>query len=374
MSKGQISRTVKFVHKNGTYTSMLQCSKGQLWQSYAGLPLSPTNVTPDYDTMVDKPVIYFVCVSSRTRASNALVSTPAWYFGNHCINSDNANAIDSAYSQYFELVMPNVANGQNYYGLRIKKNLVALAQGSSVNIKAVGTISGAGFQDEVHAETVINIYPQNGEGAQIDIVDVTNVGGGVIGRNFTFDEENQNITMKVESYVGSIRQDESAAQISSNVITYQWQRILNGAWVNVATGGTNQTLTVNEQDVTTYAKYRCRVEKGGKLLGYGTANLMDSTDPYVIDPNPTPLDETLEDEGDTVVYNPRIVSRRNPGVVASGFQNAKFNFVLLTSGGVDITPQSGYTNVSSGTVTYVMGENYGNIGVVIETVDDLDDW
>lgn len=323
--------------------------------------------------MSDKPVLYFVVISSRTRSSNGIASTPEWYFAGQRINSVNANAIDTAYASYFELVMPNPSNGQNYYGLRIKGNLVALAQGSSVEIKAVGVVSGANFTDDVHAERVINIYPQNGEGSQIDIVDVTNVGGGVTGRNFTFDEESQNITMKAETYIGSVRQDETSAQITANAITYQWQRILNGAWVNVS-GATNQTLTVNEKDITTYAKYRCEVQKGGHHLGYGTANLMDATDPYVIDPNPTPLDETIEDEGDTVVYTPRIVSRRNPGSVASGFANAKFNFMLLTSGGVEITPQSGYTNVASATVTYAMCENYGNIGVTIETVDDLDDW
>ena len=160
MSKVQVSRQVKFISKAGTYTAMIQCNRGQLWQSFQGTAATPSNITPDYASLQDKPVLRFVVVSSRSANAAVVSGTPKWYFGSAQINSANINQIDTAYQSYFELVNPDIPNGQYYYGLRIKANLVTLAQGSAVGIKAVGTFSGQNFKDTVQAETTVNIYPQ----------------------------------------------------------------------------------------------------------------------------------------------------------------------------------------------------------------------
>ena len=379
MSKVQVSRQVKFISKAGTYTAMLQCNRGQLWQSFQGTAASPSNITPDYASMQEKPVLRFVVVSSRSANAAVVSGTPKWYFGNTWINSTSINAIDTAYRSYFELVNPDVANGQYYYGLRIKANLVALAQGSAISIKAEGTIAGQGFEDSVKAETVVNIYPQTEASAQIDIIDISPTGvAGVTGKNFTFDSEDENILMRVDTYVGG-------AIVDSSLLTYQWQKIVNGAWVNVTGSGTNLTgaerqLQVNEKDVHTYAKYRCQVKRGNELLGYGKANIMDSTDPYIIEPNPkkynssgTELntEESIENEGEYVRYSPKIVSRSNPGVAATGFSTAKFNFMFSASDG-NLISQT--LNSATGDVTYAMCLSNGNIDVSIESVDDVRDY
>lgn len=377
MSKVQISRQVKFISKAGTYTAMLQCNRGQLWQSYQGTAASPSNITPDYASLSDKPVLRFVVISSRSANAAVVSGTPKWYFGNAQINSANINAIDTAYQSYFELVAPG--GGNNYYGLRIKANLVTLAQGSAIGIKAVGTIAGANFSDEVQAETTVNIYPQTESSAQIDIIDVSPTDTvGVTGKNFTFDSEDENIRMRVDTYIGGV-------QIAANTLTYQWQKIVNGAWANVSGTGTYKTgqeqiLEINEKDVHTYAKYRCQVKRGNELLGYGKANIMDSTDPYIIEPNPTKYnssgtslgtDESIENEGEYVRYSPRIVSRSNPGVAATGFSNAKFNFIFSASDGNAVAQT---LNSATGDVTYPMCLSNGNIDVSIESVDDVKDY
>lgn len=377
MSKVQVSRQVKFVSKAGTYTAMLQCNRGQLWQSYQGTVASPSNITPDYASLSEKPVLRFVVISSRSANAAVVSSTPAWYFGNAQINSANINQIDTAYQPYFELVSP--VGGNNYYGLRIKGNLVTLAQGSAIGIKAVGTIAGANFSDQVQAETTINIYPQTESSAQIDIIDIspTNV-TGVTGKNFTFDSEDENIRMRVDTYIGAVA-------IAANTLTYQWQKISNGAWVNVSGIGTYKTgqeqiLEINEKDVHTYAKYRCLVKRGNEILGYGKANIMDSTDPYIIEPNPTKYnssgtnlgaDESIENEGEYVRYTPMIVSRSNPGVAATGFANAKFNFLFSASDGNAVAQT---LNSATGDVTYAMCLSNGNIDVSIESKDDVRDY
>lgn len=382
MSKAQVSRTVKFISKAGTFTAMIQSSRGQLWQSYSGTASAPTDITPNYESLTSKPELMFVVVSSRTAVgATPLANKPTWYFGSTQINFTSGTST-GAFNGVFEEINPST--GQPYYGIRILKNLVTLADGSAVAIKAVGTITGSNYTDTVQAMTTINIYPQTGDGAQIDVIDVTEVAPNVYGRNFTFDSDNQNIEMKVESYIGSVRVDSTAQQISENVITYQWQKISNGAWTNVSGSGTHKTgteqyLIVNEKDVMTYAKYRCRVMKNGNLIGYGKANLMDSTDPYIIEPNPSPQDETIDESvGNNVTYTPRIVSRSNPGVTPSEFANAKFNFTFTTSDGVELTAGSNldstYRNVSSASVTYEMCRDHGNIDVTIESYDDLNDY
>lgn len=377
MSKVQISRQVKFISKAGTYTAMLQCNRGQLWQSYQGTAATPSNITPDFASLNDKPVLRFVVISSRSANAAVVSGTPRWYFGNAQINSSNINAIDTAYQSYFELVSPG--GGNSYYGLRIKANLVTLAQGSAIGIKAVGTIAGANFSDEVQAETTINIYPQTESSAQIDVIDISPTSvTGVTGKNFTFDAEDENIRMRVDTYIGGV-------QIAANTLTYQWQKIVNGSWANVSGSGTYKTgqeqiLEVNEKDVHTYAKYRCQVKRGNELLGYGKANIMDSTDPYIIEPNPTKYnssgtslgtDESIENEGEYVRYSPRIVSRSNPGVAATGFSNAKFNFLFSASDGNAVAQT---LNSATGDVTYAMCLSNGNIDVSIESVDDVRDY
>jgi hypothetical protein len=200
----------------------------------------------------------------------------------------------------------------------------------------------------------------------------------VTGKNFTFDAEDENIRMRVDTYIGGV-------QIAANTLTYQWQKIVNGSWANVSGSGTYKTgqeqiLEVNEKDVHTYAKYRCQVKRGNELLGYGKANIMDSTDPYIIEPNPTKYnssgtslgtDESIENEGEYVRYSPRIVSRSNPGVAATGFSNAKFNFLFSASDGNAVAQT---LNSATGDVTYAMCLSNGNIDVSIESVDDVRDY
>ncbi len=393
MAKIQVSRQVKFISKAGTYTAELKSNRGQLWQSYQGDATSPNNITPNYESLSDQPVLSFVVISSRTTGNTGIASMPKWYFGSTLLNPASTAGSDSggltitaaiavggvAYSlaDYFELIIPSTQSGISYYGLRIKKNLVVLAQGSAVTIKAVGIVAGANFQDSVQAEHTINIYPQTGSAAQIDILDITTIDGVQKGRNFTFDADNQSITMKAETYIGSIRVDSDSTQIANNGITYLWQKIENGAWVNVKDKNDNnittQTLNVTEPAVATCAKYRCAVYKNSVLLGYGKANIMDSTDPYVIEANPNPVNETIEDEGDTVVYTPKIVTR-GTGAVVSDYANMKYNFIFTAADGVGLTPQEGYTGVSSAAVTYDMCKNYGDIDVTIESYSDVNDY
>lgn len=403
MTKIHAQRELKFINKVGTFTTYLQSSQGDLWQTYTLNGGQYTGITPDYETL--QPVLYLVCISSRTSGLTGITGTPEWYFGYIRLNEGNvinASISGKAASSYFELVSPTT--GQPYYGLRIKKNIVELTAGSSVTIKAVGTlrISVTGSTDTVQAQAAISITPATANGSHVSILDITDVGGGIVGRSFTFTGEAQTITMKAQTYMGASLLDGTAAQADSNNMTYQWQKISNGAWTDITQSPSRaslaQTLTVSEDDVMTYQQYRCAVYRDSELLGYGTANIMDATDPFAISPNPNPVDETITEEEDTVAYSPKIVSR-DSGTVQAALTAEGFYFNYTNSQGVDVTP-SGLKNMkATGTgkddegndahfinndgtqgavcnhpVDYNMCLANGDILVSIETVADLHDY
>lgn len=382
--KIQVQRNVRFISKAGTFTAMLQSNRGQLWQSFLeGDNGSVGSIIPSFPDI--QPELMFVVVSSRTNSTVTVSAMPQWYFGNVAINDGNTvrtsvsvNGQTVNLSEYFQLISPDSQNNQPYYGLKIKKNLVALALKTAVTIKAVGTLTGHNFSDEIQAEHTINIYPQTSSGAQIDVIDVTQVSTtpSIIGRNFTFTEDGQSITMQAKVYIGAL-------SVAANTVAFQWQKIVNGAWANIS-GATNDTLTVTESQVETYGQYRVAVSRDGVLLGYGTASIMDATDPYILNPKPvrhTQADPTgtngdgvefLEDEGDYIRYTPMIVRRSAPQTSAVDGTPA-FNFIFTDSAGASVAPGTGIslTGVTYADVTYAMGEAHGDINVVIETVQDV---
>ena len=382
--KIQVQRNVRFISKAGTFTAMLQSNRGQLWQSFLeGDNGSVGSIIPSFPDI--QPELMFVVVSSRTNSTVTVSAMPQWYFGNVAINDGNTvrtsvsvNGQTVNLSEYFQLISPDSQNNQPYYGLKIKKNLVALALKTAVTIKAVGTLTGHNFSDEIQAEHTINIYPQTSSGAQIDVIDVTQVSTtpSIIGRNFTFTEDGQSITMQAKVHIGAL-------SVAANTVAFQWQKIVNGAWANIS-GATNDTLTVTESQVETYGQYRVAVSRDGVPLGYGTASIMDATDPYILNPKPvrhTQADPTgtngdgvefLEDEGDYIRYTPMIVRRSAPQTSAVDGTPA-FNFIFTDSAGASVAPGTGIslTGVTYADVTYAMGEAHGDINVVIETVQDV---
>lgn len=383
MSKAYAQRTIKFINKVGTYTAYLQSSQGNLWQTYSIINGAYTNIVPNFAEI--QPVLYFVCISSRVSGVSNVNGVPTWYFGSTQLNTGSTLSTGSingvAISDIFELVNPS--SGQPYYGLKIKRNLVDVTQGASVSVKAVGQllISGTGTTDDIQAQDAIRITPASSNGVHVQIVDITPVSASVTGRNFTFTSEGQTITMRADTYQGS-------TQLTQN-LTYQWQKISGGSWVSIS-DATSQTLTVSEDDVMTYAQFRCLVSQSGTQVGVGTANIMDATDPFVIEPGlmsgtkviegvtyTLKEDETIEETTDIVAYAPKIVSR-DSGTEQTAFTAQGFYFTYKAGDGTDQTPSglSGQVvaNSSNYPVNYDICQSCGDISVIIESVADLKDY
>lgn len=71
MSKASTTRTIKFIAKAGTYTALIMCQDGDIYQEWEGTESDVTKVFPNFEQT--KPKLNFVCMSSRVAEG---VATP----------------------------------------------------------------------------------------------------------------------------------------------------------------------------------------------------------------------------------------------------------------------------------------------------------
>lgn len=102
---------------------------------------------------------------------------------------------------------------------------------------------------------------------------------------------------------------------------------------------TAQTITVAATDIDTYGEYRVTVNLAGVEIGKDIQGVMDSSDPFDIDPHPVPEDETIDEDASgngQVVYTP-VVVKRGTGTKALDTQ---FYFVIKDAAGVILNTDS----------------------------------
>lgn len=136
MSGASKSVSIKFISRVGTYMAMIQSPSGDLYQEYQRNGDKVT-VMPDFSQT--KPLLNFVCTSSRVAEG---VSTPVsmrYYFNGVEITFDSAGKSSGLFTGLFERVVPSAS--QLYYGLRIVGNLVQASGYAPIVIKMVGKIS-----------------------------------------------------------------------------------------------------------------------------------------------------------------------------------------------------------------------------------------
>ena len=129
-------------------------------------------------------------------------------------------------------------------------------------------------------------------------------------------------------------------------LTYVWEKMGATGWETV-TGATAQTLTVRADDINTYGEYRVHVSRAGAEIGNDIQSVMDTSDPYDIDPHPSPEDEAITEDttgNGEVTYTPVVVTRGT----SSKALDTQFYFVLKDAAGVYLnsdrtTPKSSQT-------------------------------
>lgn len=326
MSVASTSRTIKFISKAGTYTAAIMSPSGDLYQDYEGTTNDVTAIYPNFETL--QPILYFVCTSSRVAEGVANPDGMEYYFNGTKITF-SGGVSTGTFAGYFKTVAPS--GNQLYYGLQIVKNIAALAGYAPAVIKMVASISYGTQSDTIQASYTIPIQQATGSSYRVTIA-----AGDT--KNFVITTKGGSCILKAMAY--------QSGNALSKDLTYVWEKMGATGWETV-TGATAQTLTVSGDDINTYGEYRVHVSRAGAEIGSDIQSVMDTSDPYDIDPHPSPEDEAITEDttgNGEVTYTPVVVTRGT----SSKALDTQFYFVLKDAAGVYLnndrtTPKSSQT-------------------------------
>ena len=330
MSSASTTRTIKFVSKAGTYAAVIMCPDGDIYQEWEGTTAQITGVYPNFE--VTKPILYFVCTSSRVAEGVATPDAINFYFNGTLIQW-SGDASTGTFAGMFKKIAPS---GDNlYYGLQIVKNIAEAAGYAPAVIKMVATVSYGTQTDQIEASYSIPIQQSTGNGIRVTIVSPD-------GKNFVINEKGGSCQLKAMAY-------QKGTELTVN-LSYVWEQMQGSSGWVVLDGKTTQTIIVQDTDINAYGEYRVTVNRGTEELGKDIQGVMDASDPLQIDPHPTPEDETItEDESGNgeVTYTP-VVVRRGTSTQAL---DTTFYFVVKDAVGNYLNPGSIGVDKATETVT-----------------------
>lgn len=312
MSVASTSRTIKFISKAGTYTALIMSPSGDLFIDYEGTTNDVTAVYPNFATT--KPILYFVCMSSRVAEGVADPDAMEYYFNGEKITF-SGGVSTGTFAGYFQTVAPS--GNQLYYGLQILKDISALAGYAPATIKMVATVSYGTQSDTIQATYTIPIQQATGSSYRVTIA-----AGDT--KNFVITAKGGSCILKAMAY--------QSGNALTKDLTYVWEKMGASGWETI-TGATSQTLTVYADDINTYGEYRVHVKRAGAEIGTDIQSVMDASDPYDIDPHPNPEDEAITEDttgNGEVTYTPVVVKRGT----STKALDTQFYFVLKDAAGV----------------------------------------
>lgn len=312
MSVASTSRTIKFISKAGTYTALIMSPSGDLFIDYEGTTNDVTAVYPNFATT--KPILYFVCMSSRVAEGVADPDAMEYYFNGEKITF-SGGVSTGTFAGYFQTVAPS--GDQLYYGLQILKDISALAGYAPATIKMVATVSYGPQSDTIQATYTIPIQQATGSSYRVTIA-----AGDT--KNFVITAKGGSCILKAMAY--------QSGNALTKDLTYVWEKMGASGWETI-TGATSQTLTVYADDINTYGEYRVHVKRAGAEIGTDIQSVMDASDPYDIDPHPSPEDEAITEDttgNGEVTYTPVVVKRGT----STKALDTQFYFVLKDAAGV----------------------------------------
>lgn len=347
MSSASTTRTIKFISKAGTYTALIMCPNGDLYQEWEGTLADVLSVKPNFETL--KPVLYFVCTSSRVAEGVATPDSIDYYFNGTKITF-SGDTSTGTFAGIFKKIAPS---GDNlYYGLQIVKNIAAIAGYAPAVIKMVASLSYGTQSDQIQASYTIPIQQATGTSYRVTIT----AGDS---KNFVITEKNGSCILKAMAY--------QSGEVLTKDLTYKWEKMGPTGWVELS-GKTAQTLTVAAGDINTYGEYRVTVYRGGTEIGKDIQGVMDASDPFDIDPHPNPEDEAITEDpsGNGVVTYTPVVVKRGTNTKALDTQ---FYFVIKDAAGVYLNTDRTTPKSSCDVTRAHCLQAGGDVSVTITAVD-----
>lgn len=346
MSVASTSRTIKFISKAGTYTALIMSPSGDLFIDYEGTTNNVTAVYPNFATT--KPILYFVCTSSRVAEGVADPDAMEYYFNGEKISFSGGVSIGT-FAGYFKTVAPS--GDQLYYGLLILKDISALAGYAPATIKMVATVSYGTQSDTIQATYTIPIQQATGSSYRVTIA-----AGDT--KNFVITAKGGNCILKAMAY--------QSGNALTKDLTYVWEKMGATGWETI-TDATAQTLTVYADDINTYGEYRVHVKRAGAEIGTDIQSVMDASDPYDIDPHPSPEDEAITEDttgNGEVTYTPVVVKRG----ASTKALDTQFYFVLKDAAGVYLNSDRTTAKTSQTVTRAHCVQAGGDVSVTITSV------
>ena len=346
MSVASTSRTIKFISKAGTYTALIMSPSGDLFIDYEGTTSDVTAVYPDFATT--KPILYFVCMSSRVAEGVADPDAMEYYFNGEKITF-SGGVSTGTFAGYFKTVAPS--GEQLYYGLQILKDISALAGYAPATIKMVATVSYGTQSDTIQATYTIPIQQATGSSYRVTIA-----AGDT--KNFVITDKGGSCILKAMAY--------QSGNALTKDLTYVWEKMGTTGWETI-TSATAQTLTVYANDINTYGEYRVHVKRAGAEIGTDIQGVMDASDPYDIDPHPSPEDEAITEDttgNGEVTYTPVVVKRGT----STKALDTQFYFVLKDAAGVYLNSDRTTAKTSQTVTRAHCVQAGGDVSVTITSV------
>ena len=181
----------------------------------------------------------------------------------------------------------------------------------------VATVSYGTQSDTIQASYTIPIQQATGSSYRVTIA-----AGDT--KNFVITTKGGSCILKAMAY--------QSGNALTKDLTYVWEKMGATGWETI-TGATAQTLTVSGNDINTYGEYRVHVYRAGAEIGSDIQSVMDTSDPYDIDPHPSPEDEAITEDttgNGEVTYTPVVVTRGT----STKALDTQFYFVLKDAAGV----------------------------------------
>lgn len=266
------------------------------------------------------PVLYPYPYSSK-RGQYVVPATQGqqWYYNNP--ESETAGILDengnvkSAYASLFEKTTITVG-GATYPALRIKGNLCSANDLSDKHIYYKSTYNGKPFT----CSQLIPVQTTVGDAKEILISITTADGSGSTALS------NTNAWIQLTAALQRAGSTISGA-------TYQWQKLVNGAWVNVTknptvievNNATPHIIKVYVNGVDSEDIFRVAVTHEG-VTSYKTQQLTDTSDIFYIFEGCSQAGDAVE-EGVNVSFNPVVYDRRTN--VPDTSNTWHFSFLLL---------------------------------------------
>lgn len=304
------------------------------------------------------PVTIYPYPYSSKRGQYVLPATQGqqWYYNNP--QSETAGILDAngqvkaAFSSLFEVTTVNIGTAV-YPALRIKGNLCSASDLTDKHIYYKSVYNGKPFT----CSLLIPVQTTVGDAKEILISMETADGSGSSALS------NTNAWVKMTASL-------QRAGASLSGATFQWQKLVNGAWVNVVNNPTvievlsSSTIKVYCNGVDSEEIFRVAVTHGG-VTKYKTQQLTDTSDIFYIFDGCSQAGDAV-DEGVDVTFNPTVYDRRTNTPDLSNTWNFSFLLLNMISGAQIGEPST----VIPYTVPYTTIETEKGVSVVISASNE----